>query len=93
MLRRGISNAYRIFLEYESKKSSLRRKSLSCSKDTLIIINIQLIEDLSNKHTTLWSWGSNRFGQLGQGNQIKKSMPKPINYILGYTNSEVVEVS
>jgi len=51
-----------------------------------------VIEDLSNKTLSLWSWGSNRFGQLGQGNQIKKSMPKPINYILGYTNSQVIEV-
>lgn len=32
---------------------------------------------------TLWSWGSNRFGQLGQGNHIKTSLPKPINFLLG----------
>jgi alpha-tubulin suppressor-like RCC1 family protein len=48
---------------------------------------------LSNTVLSLWSWGSNRFGQLGQGSQIKKSMPKPINYVLGYTNSEVEEVN
>jgi hypothetical protein len=47
---------------------------------------------MSNKVTSLWSWGSNRFGQLGQGSQIKKSMPKPINYMLSYTSSQVVEV-
>lgn len=52
-----------------------------------------MVEDNSNKVVSLWSWGSNRFGQLGQGNQVKKSMPKPINYMLGYVNSEVIEVN
>ena len=32
----------------------------------------------------VWSWGNNKFGQLGHGiaNGTKKSLPKPINYLL-----------
>ena len=30
----------------------------------------------------LWSWGNNKFGQLGLGNQIKISLPKPVNMLL-----------
>lgn len=50
------------------------------------------MEDQSNKIQTLWSWGSNRFGQLGHGTQIQKSMPKPINYLLGYISSKIIDV-
>jgi len=31
----------------------------------------------------VWSWGSNKFGQLGLGNQIKKSLPRPNNFFFG----------
>ena len=41
----------------------------------------------------LFSWGSNRFGQLGQGITIKKSLPKIVNYFLHYNNSIVSQVS
>ena len=41
----------------------------------------------------LFSWGSNRFGQLGQGISIKKSLPKVVNYFLHYNNSEVSQVA
>ena len=32
----------------------------------------------------VWSWGNNKFGQLGhgEGNDIGKRLPKPINYLL-----------
>lgn len=39
---------------------------------------------------TLWSWGSNRFGQLGLGNQIKTSFPKPLNFLLGQNVVDVI---
>ena len=50
------------------------------------------MEDLSSKIQTLWSWGSNKFGQLGHGILIQKSMPKPINYLLGYQISNINDV-
>ena len=34
----------------------------------------------------VWSWGNNKFGQLGHGagNDLGKRLPKPINYLLGF---------
>ena len=37
---------------------------------------------------SVWSWGNNKFGQLGHGSWIDKSMPKPINYLLGFNNDK-----
>jgi alpha-tubulin suppressor-like RCC1 family protein len=54
---------------------------------------LAVVQDLSNKLTTLWSWGSNKFGQLGQGSMIFKTVPRPISYLLGYTKSQILEVN
>ena len=34
----------------------------------------------------IWSWGNNKFGQLGHGNgnETGKRLPKPINYLLTF---------
>ena len=61
--------------------------NVSCGESHVLAIT----ED--NGIKTLFSWGSNRFGQLGQGIQTKQSMPKIINYFLYYSNSEVFQVS
>ena len=61
--------------------------NISCGESHVLAIT----ED--NCIKTLFSWGSNRFGQLGQGIQTKKSMPKIVNYFLHYSNSEVIQVS
>ena len=61
--------------------------NVSCGESHVLAIT----ED--NGIKTLFSWGSNRFGQLGQGIQTKQSMPKIVNYFLHYNNSEVFKVS
>ena len=61
--------------------------NVSCGESHVLAIT----ED--NGIKTLFSWGSNRFGQLGQGIQTKQSMPKIVNYFLHYNNSEVYQVS
>ena len=61
--------------------------NVSCGESHVLAIT----ED--NCIKTLFSWGSNRFGQLGQGIQTKQSMPKIVNYFLHYNNSEVFQVS
>ena len=52
--------------------------NVSCGESHVLAIT----ED--NCIKTLFSWGSNRFGQLGQGIQTKQSMPKIVNYFLLY---------
>ncbi len=61
--------------------------NVSCGESHVLAIT----ED--NGIKTLFSWGSNRFGQLGQGIQTKQSMPKIVNYFLHFNNSEVFQVS
>ena len=61
--------------------------NVSCGESHVLAIT----ED--NCIKTLFSWGSNRFGQLGQGIQTKQSMPTIVNYFLHYNNSEVFQVS
>ena len=61
--------------------------NISCGESHVLAIT----ED--NGIRMLFSWGSNRFGQLGQGNNIKKSLPKIVNYFLHYTNSQISQVS
>jgi alpha-tubulin suppressor-like RCC1 family protein len=53
---------------------------------------LAVVQDMSNKMTSLWSWGSSKYGQLGQGTLAKKCLPRPINYLLGYTKSRIAEV-
>jgi alpha-tubulin suppressor-like RCC1 family protein len=38
---------------------------------------------------SIWSWGNNKFGQLGHGSWLNKSLPKPINFLLGFNNEKV----
>lgn len=61
--------------------------NISCGESHVLAIT----ED--NGIRMLFSWGSNRFGQLGQGINTKKSLPKIVNYFLHYNNSEVSQVS
>ena len=61
--------------------------NISCGESHVLAIT----ED--NGIRMLFSWGSNRFGQLGQGVNTKKSLPKIVNYFLHYNNSEVSQVS
>ena len=61
--------------------------NISCGESHVLAIT----EDNDNR--MLFSWGSNRFGQLGQGTGIKKCTPKVVNYFLHYNNSVVSQVS
>ena len=61
--------------------------NISCGESHVLAIT----EDNDNR--MLFSWGSNRFGQLGQGVGIKKCTPRVVNYFLHYNNSIVSQVS
>ena len=65
-------------LEYLTRQKVIK---LSCGEGhCLAIINSQ------ENSKVVWSWGNNKFGQLGHGsgNDIGKRLPKPINYLLGF---------
>lgn len=54
---------------------------------------LAIIKDLISNIQTIWSWGNNKFGQLGQGSLIKKSTPNPINYLSDYNSKRFDEIS
>ena len=54
---------------------------------------LAIIKDLISNITTIWSWGNNKFGQLGQGTIVKKSTPNPINYLSDYNSKNFDEIS
>ena len=59
-------------------------QKLSCGEGhCLAIINYPENEKV------IWSWGNNKFGQLGHGSWINKSLPKPINYLHGFNNNKI----
>ena len=47
---------------------------------------IAMVKDSITKIVNIWSWGSNKEGQLGLGNNAKNSRPKPIPILLEYIN-------
>ena len=59
-------------------------QKLSCGEGhCLAIINYP------EKEKVVWSWGNNKFGQLGHGSWVNKSLPKPINYLHGFNNDKI----
>ena len=59
-------------------------QKLSCGEaHCLAIINYP------QNQKSIWSWGNNKFGQLGHGSWIDRSLPKPINYLLGFNNERI----
>ena len=68
-------------LDYLTEK---KVEKLSCGEGhCLAIINYP------DNAKSVWSWGNNKFGQLGHGSWVDKSLPKPINYLLGFNNDKV----
>ena len=54
---------------------------------------LAVIKDLISNIRTIWSWGNNNFGQLGQDSIVKKSTPNPINYLSEFNSKNFEEIS
>ena len=54
---------------------------------------LAIIKDMLSNIQTVWSWGNNKFGQLGQGTIIKKCFPRPINSLFEYNSHKFEEVA
>ena len=65
---------------------------ISCGESHCIAI---INDSTFSKMKSPWSWGNNKFGQLGQGSIVKIGLPSPINLLLDYCNdkSEFEEIS
>ena len=72
--------------------STFEVMKISCGEGHCLAI----INDSSfTKIKSLWSWGSNKYGQIGQGSIVKIGLPAPINLLLDYSNdkNEFAEIS
>ena len=64
-------------------------EKISCGEGHCLAI----IKDLNNNNETIWSWGNNKFGQLGHGSIVKISLPKEVIYLTEYNMNKYCEVS
>ena len=68
---------------------TMKVDKISCGEGHCLAI----VRDSTSMFQNVWSWGTNKFGQLGLGNLIKSSLPKPINYLVEYNDKKFEEVS
>jgi alpha-tubulin suppressor-like RCC1 family protein len=54
---------------------------------------LAVVKDSTSMERYVWSWGNNKFGQLGMGNLVKNSLPKPISYLMEFSNRKIQEVA
>ena len=56
---------------------------------------VAIVKEMSKGCTSLWSWGNNKFGQLGMGSECRcnVSSPRRVKYFEGFKWGEVVDVA
>ena len=67
----------------------MKVKNIACGEGHCLAI----IKDLLSNTETIWSWGNNKFGQLGQNIFIKRCLPRPINCLFEYNFFKFDEVA
>ena len=68
---------------------NMKVENISCGEGHCLAI----IKDILSNTQTIWSWGNNKFGQLGQGTIIKKCLPRPINCLFEYNSYKFDKVA
>ena len=67
----------------------MKVECISCGEGHCLAV----IKDILSNTQTIWSWGNNKFGQLGQNTFIKKCLPRPINCLFEYNLFKFDEVA
>ena len=67
----------------------MKVEQISCGEGHCLAV----INDILSNTQTIWSWGNNKFGQLGQNIFIKKCLPRPINCLFEYNLFRFDEVA
>ena len=70
---------------FENKKV----EKISCGEGHCLAI----INDTNSNIQSIWSWGNNKFGQLGHGSIVTISLPKEVEYLTEYNMNKFCEVS
>lgn len=66
----------------------LKVKKISCGENHCLAV----IEDSHLNLISIWSWGLNKFGQLGNGNTNQICSPNIIEYFLEYNNLRIIDI-
>jgi alpha-tubulin suppressor-like RCC1 family protein len=64
-------------------------EKISCGEGHCLAV----VNDINNNSQSIWSWGNNKFGQLGHGSIVKISLPKEIEYFSEYNINNFAQVS
>ena len=67
----------------------MKVEKISCGEAHCVAI----VKDIHSNEKLIWSWGNNRYGQLGLGDKIKVSLPKPITFLFEYKKNKFESVS
>ena len=68
---------------------NMKVEKISCGEAHCLAI----VKDHYTNERFVWSWGNNRYGQLGLGDKIKISLPKPITFLFEYKDNRFESVS
>ena len=64
-------------------------EKISCGEGHCLAV----VNDINSNIQSVWSWGNNKFGQIGHGSIVKVSLPKEIDYLKGYNMNKFCDVS
>ena len=64
-------------------------EKISCGEGHCLAI----VNDINNNTQSIWSWGNNKFGQIGHGMMVKISLPKEVEYLTEYNMNNFSDVS
>ena len=69
--------------------SNMKVEKIACGEAHCVAI----IKGIHSNDRNIWSWGNNRYGQLGLGDKIKCSLPKPNSFLIEYKDNKFESVS
>ena len=76
---------YPTLLRFENKKV----EKISCGE----VHCLAIVKDINSNFQSIWSWGNNKFGQIGHGMMVKISLPKEVEYLSEYKMNNFSDIS
>ena len=76
---------YPTLLRFENKKV----EKISCGE----VHCLAIVKDINSNIQSIWSWGNNKFGQIGHGMMVKISLPKEVEYLSEYKMNNFSDIS
>ena len=68
---------------------NMKVEKISCGEAHCVAI----VKEKYSNERIIWSWGNNRYGQLGLGDKINFSLPKPNTFLFEYKDKKYDSIS